>query len=86
MVIISYHLLFVIIFLDCNFDLCLHVGRTPSIWDTFVRVPGTIADGSTGDVACSSYYYYNRDVEMLKSMGVRIINHLKLLLNGRFDF
>jgi beta-glucosidase len=27
-------------------------GRGPSIWDTFARQPGTIADGTTGDVAC----------------------------------
>ena len=27
-------------------------GRTPSIWDTFTRVPGAIAGGDTGDVAC----------------------------------
>ena len=26
-------------------------GRGPSIWDTFARQPGAIADGSTGDVA-----------------------------------
>lgn len=48
-------------------------GRTPSIWDTFVRKPGTIADGSTGDEACSSYYYYQKDVDMLKELGVWLI-------------
>ncbi|XP_046442120.1 lactase-phlorizin hydrolase-like [Daphnia pulex] len=45
-------------------------GRTPSIWDTFVRTPGTIADQSTGDDACLSYYLYEQDVALLKSMGV----------------
>ncbi len=48
-----------------------YVGRTPSIWDTFVRTPGTIADGSSGDDACNSYYFYDQDVELLKSLGVR---------------
>jgi beta-glucosidase len=26
-------------------------GRTPSIWDTFSRIPGAVVDGDTGDVA-----------------------------------
>ena len=30
-------------------------GRTPSIWDTFVREPGAILGGDTGDVACEHY-------------------------------
>ena len=32
----------------------------PSIWDTFARVPGAIADGQTGDVACDHYHRYPR--------------------------
>ena len=27
-------------------------GKGPSIWDTFCRQPGVIADGSDGDIAC----------------------------------
>ena len=53
-----------------------YLGRTPSIWDTFVRTPGTIADQSTGDDACLSYYLYDQDVALLKSMGVRFINYI----------
>lgn len=45
-------------------------GRSPSIWDTFSRVPGNIADGSSGDDACKSYQYYQQDVNLLKAMGV----------------
>ena len=30
-------------------------GRTPSIWDTFCRVPGAIDNGDTGDIACEHY-------------------------------
>lgn len=33
-------------------------GRAPSIWDTFSRVPGAIANGDTGDVACDHYHRY----------------------------
>ena len=31
-------------------------GRTPSIWDTFCRIPGAVLDGDTGDVACDHYH------------------------------
>ena len=27
-------------------------GRTPSIWDTFCRVPGAVDNGDTGDAEC----------------------------------
>ena len=27
-------------------------GRGPSVWDSYCRVPGRIANGDTGDVAC----------------------------------
>lgn len=46
------------------------VGRGPSIWDTFSHVPGNIENGDTGDVACDSYHNYQRDVEMLRELGV----------------
>jgi len=42
-----------------------------SIWDTYVRRNGTIDDGSTGDDACKSYEFYQKDVDALKNMGVR---------------
>ena len=31
-------------------------GRGPSIWDTFCHLPGTIANGDTGDIACDHYH------------------------------
>ena len=31
-------------------------GRTPSIWDTFCRVPGAIDNGDDGDIACDHYH------------------------------
>ena len=51
-------------------SLCFLKGRGPSIWDTFVRIPGNVADGSTPDDACKSYQYYQQDVNLLKNMGV----------------
>jgi beta-glucosidase len=45
-------------------------GRGPSIWDTFVRVPGNIQHGDTGDIACDSYHRYREDVALLASLGL----------------
>ena len=45
-------------------------GRTDSIWDTFCRRPGAIADGSTGDVACDHYHRMPADVALIASLGV----------------
>ncbi|BCJ55503.1 beta-glucosidase [Actinoplanes sp. NBRC 14428] len=45
-------------------------GRTPSIWDTFCRVPGAVAGGDHGDVACDHYHRMPQDVALIKSLGV----------------
>lgn len=44
-------------------------GKGRSIWDTFVHRPGTIADGTTGDVATDSYRRFPEDVALAYSMG-----------------
>ncbi|HYM84632.1 MAG TPA: family 1 glycosylhydrolase, partial [Candidatus Dormibacteraeota bacterium] len=46
-------------------------GRGASIWDTFSRQPGRIADGSTGDVACDHYHRYPEDVRLMADLGSR---------------
>ena len=45
-------------------------GKGPSIWDTFCRVPGAIADGSTGDVACDHYHRWSEDLDLISELGV----------------
>jgi beta-glucosidase len=45
-------------------------GRTPSIWDSFARVPGAVAGGDTGDVACAHYHRMPEDVAMMAELGV----------------
>lgn len=61
-------------------------GKGMSIWDEFVRRSGTIADNSTGDVACRSYEKYKEDVQVLKSIGVNAyrfsISWPRVLPNG----
>ncbi len=45
-------------------------GKADSIWDRFVRKPGVIVDGTTGDVACDHYHRYAEDVELMAQMGL----------------
>ncbi|XP_046643168.1 lactase-phlorizin hydrolase-like [Daphnia pulicaria] len=45
-------------------------GKGPSIWDTYTSQPGIVAEGATGQTACNSYYFYQKDVDALKSLNV----------------
>ncbi|WP_308466608.1 GH1 family beta-glucosidase [Rathayibacter soli] len=44
--------------------------RGPSSWDAFVREPGRVHGGDTGDVACDHYHRYPEDVALMKELGV----------------
>lgn len=46
-------------------------GRGESIWDTFCREPGRIANDHTGDVACDQYHRYKDDIQLMKWLGVK---------------
>lgn len=45
-------------------------GRTPSIWDTFCKVPGKVDKGDNGDIACDHYHLWKQDIEMIADLGV----------------
>jgi len=45
-------------------------GRSPSIWDTFSKIPGTIVNGDSGDIACDHYHRYEEDLDLMKWLGV----------------
>lgn len=49
----------------------IQIGKGPSIWDTYTSQPGIVAEGATGQTACNSYYFYQKDVDALKSLNVR---------------
>mmetsp|Transcript_28671 Transcript_28671/g.58643 ORF Transcript_28671/g.58643 Transcript_28671/m.58643 type:complete len:474 (-) Transcript_28671:156-1577(-) len=53
-------------------------GKAPSIWDDFCRVPGTIIDGSNGEVACDFYHRYEEDIEIARSAG---FSHFRLSIS-----
>ncbi len=46
-------------------------GRGPSIWDTFCKIPGKIANNGSGEVACDSYHRTHEDIELLKTCGAQ---------------
>ena len=45
-------------------------GKGPSVWDSFCRQPGTIADHSDGDIACDHYHRLDADLDLIASLGV----------------
>lgn len=46
-------------------------GRGASIWDRFCRLSGTIADGSSGEVACDHYHRFREDIALMKQLGLQ---------------
>lgn len=46
-------------------------GRGPSIWDSYCRIPGRIANGDTGDMACDHYHRYAEDIALMRGIGVK---------------
>ncbi|MFW5870808.1 MAG: glycoside hydrolase family 1 protein [Candidatus Sumerlaeota bacterium] len=45
-------------------------GKSPSVWDVYVRESGMVRDGATPAVACDSYHRYETDIAMMKDLGV----------------
>src|SRR4029079_17794850 len=45
-------------------------GRGESIWDRFTALPGRVANGDTGRVACDSYHRYREDVRLMRDLGL----------------
>jgi len=45
-------------------------GRGPSIWDQYVKTPGAIENGDTGDTACDHYNRWREDVEIMSRLGL----------------
>ena len=46
-------------------------GRGPSIWDTFSRRPGAIANGDTGAIAADHHARFREDVALMARLGIR---------------
>jgi beta-glucosidase len=46
-------------------------GKGESIWDRFVRIPGAVSDGSSGEVACDHYHRWRDDIALMAELGLR---------------
>ena len=46
-------------------------GRGASIWDVFARLPGKVAKGETGDIACDQYHRLDADLDLIASLGLK---------------
>jgi beta-glucosidase len=46
-------------------------GKSPSIWDHFATIPGKIKNGDTPEIACDHYHRYERDADLMQTLGVR---------------
>ncbi len=46
-------------------------GKGLHIWDVYVREPGKVYEGHTGDVACDHYHRFREDVQIMKEMGLK---------------
>ena len=44
--------------------------KADSVWDTFARINGTIADHTTPEFTCDSYHRYPEDIALMKGLGV----------------
>jgi beta-glucosidase len=44
-------------------------GRGVSVWDTFCREPGRVADGATADIACDHYHRWSEDLDLIAGLG-----------------
>ena len=43
-------------------------GRGESIWDRYCAIPGNVANGDTGDVACDHYHRFREDIALMKHL------------------
>ena len=61
-------------------------GKGETIWDVYVKEPGKVLEGHTGQVACDHYHKYQEDVALMKQLGVKAyrfsINWARILPNG----
>ena len=45
-------------------------GRLPSIWDVFCAIPGKVAGGDTGEIACDHYHRCPEDLDLMAALGL----------------
>ncbi len=46
-------------------------GKGPSIWDAFCQIPGRVADGDHGMLACDHFHQVEADIQLMADMGLK---------------
>jgi beta-glucosidase len=46
-------------------------GKGSSVWDDFCSIPGAVANGQDGSVACDFYHRYPEDVRLMRELGLK---------------
>lgn len=46
-------------------------GKSPSVWDEFVEIPGKTYKGTNGKVAVDHYHHYKEDIELMAELGLK---------------
>jgi beta-glucosidase len=46
-------------------------GKGESVWDRFVRQPGAVKNGDSGDIACDHYHRWAEDIKMMKEIELK---------------
>ncbi|KAM5588639.1 beta-glucosidase 47-like [Rosa sericea] len=66
----------------------LNDGKGLNNWDIFTHKPGTILDGTNGDIAVDQYHLYQEDLDLMNNIGVNSyrfsISWARILPKGRF--
>uniref|UniRef100_A0AC34GQ84 Beta-glucosidase n=1 Tax=Panagrolaimus sp. ES5 TaxID=591445 RepID=A0AC34GQ84_9BILA len=45
-------------------------GKGASIWDIYCHKPGNVKNDETADISCDSYHNWERDIQMIKEVGI----------------
>jgi len=46
-------------------------GKSLTVWDNLARVLGYVADGTSTNTTCNSYYMYDQDIALMKEYGIK---------------
>jgi 6-phospho-beta-glucosidase len=46
-------------------------GKSPSVWDEFVEIPGKTFKGTTGKVAVDHYHRFEEDIQLMAELGLK---------------
>lgn len=62
-------------------------GKGEHVWDVYVKEPGRIFEGHTGEAACDHYHRFHEDVVLMKEIGLKAyrfsIDWSRVLPEGR---